>query len=151
MRTQRTSCSLGGCGCLNCAVPGCWEEAHFPLDCKRVPDWQRKCNEDGGLSGWIKAGLAAAGEGQNTDGVKACPKCELAESPTSTGNTKWARHTRTHASCFSSFGALTDMHGTVQLRLPGYTNRQVVCTSKRMALARTCGAVGTLTRATWKQ
>eukprot|EP01046_Picozoa_sp_COSAG06_P027350 COSAG06_NODE_2410_length_6922_cov_2.585813_3_plen_215_part_00 len=143
--------SLGGCGCLNCAVPGCWEEAHFPLDCKRVPDWQRKCNEDGGLSGWIKAGLAAAGEGQNTDGVKACPKCELAESPTSTGNTKWARHTRTHASCFSSFGALTDMHGTVQLRLPGYTNRQVVCTSKRMALARTCGAVGTLTRATWKQ
>eukprot|EP01043_Picozoa_sp_COSAG02_P018066 COSAG02_NODE_833_length_16656_cov_42.746814_4_plen_155_part_00 len=67
--------SLGGCGCLNCGAPGCWEEAHFPLDCKQVPEWQRKCNEDGGLSGWIKAGLAKAGEGQNTDGVKPCPKC----------------------------------------------------------------------------
>lgn len=65
----------GGCGCLNCAVPGCWEESHFPLDCEKIPKWQRKCKEDGGLSGWIKAGLAKAGEGENTDGVKACPKC----------------------------------------------------------------------------
>ena len=67
--------STGGCGSLNCGFPGCWEEAHFPLDCKLVSKWQQKCNEDGGLSGWIKAGLAKAGEGTNTDGVKPCPKC----------------------------------------------------------------------------
>ena len=56
-------------------MQGCWEEAHFPLECKQVPKWNEKCKEDGGLSGWIKAGIAKAGEGKNTDGVKPCPNC----------------------------------------------------------------------------
>eukprot|EP01052_Picozoa_sp_SAG31_P045533 SAG31_NODE_8350_length_1468_cov_1.474799_2_plen_172_part_00 len=66
----------GGCGATSCGKPGCFSEAHYPVSCAQVKQWEgfkTRDPEQAGLHEYLQMRMKTA---DANFGIKPCPNCK---------------------------------------------------------------------------